>query len=366
MTIEETERKEAEEFYDEFKGEPLWLGEEINDRGMPYVEVYRKMPVSFGFEIEQNDADICPPLRRVYHWHRDGSGPLETTFGPGMYPGRLVHTFIKNVKEYGCVWFWRGEYMIAPRGYAGCGSHVHFRPRDDVRRVAQNWVEAWCTTFNTLVECVPLVLPFFAWGRGLPEPFTFRETIIRWARLSSRRLNPLATERFLDPTWSGRTYDHVTFNERTDTKPLTLEIRVNESHPAIAYAGCIILNRIIRRCIDRGFVSPKLRERNIFFSRIEGAIARSIEENRSIYETLENVIPPPFEPGRQIPLLRTRYDTYMDLFDDIIENYIPPYPPLARTGKLFLERYAPSDNPHAVWDVLTPRPFTWEEGPPVI
>lgn len=361
-------REQAKAYYDEFRGEPPSAEETVSDEDYGFVQYYKPMPVTFGFEIEQLDENICYQLRISYDWHRDGSGPYETALPPITYPGRKLKEFIDVCKRTpGCTWTWTSEI---PHPYergrlAGCGSHIHFRPRDDIESIRLNWLEAWTTAYNTLVECVPLILPMFAWGRE--NVFTFRREALMWAHFVTRRLTPVSMQRFLDPRYTGHPYDAVALNRKAagggpPLKPLTLELRLNETHPAMAYEVAIILNRIIRKCFERGFNSPKLFGRRDTIGRIEGATSGSIYDETSLYTSLGNVDRVRFIRGREIPLLKTEYGDYLELFDDILINYGHPYPPMARVCRLFLHRGVPSKNPQAVWNTFTPfGEFRWDE-----
>jgi len=363
MTVSVDIIREAKRYYREFRGDPPAAEEIVSDEDYAYVEYYKPMPVTFGFEIEQPDRKICQVLRLTYEWHYDGSGPYETATPPGTYPGRKIKEFIDTCKRNpDCTWEWVSE-MPHPRiegRIVGCGSHIHFRPREDVEYIRREYLEAWATAHNTLVECVPLVLPMFAWGRD--GVFTFRREALYWARLVTRRVSPATMRRFLEPSYTGHPYESVALNKKTWEKPLTLELRLNETHPAIAYELAIILNRIIRKCFERGFVSPKMRDRLDTISKIEAAVRDSIEYGQNLYSTLEQVGPIRFIKGREIPGLDDEYENYLKLFDDILINYGHPYPPMARVCRLFLHRGEPWKNPHAVWNTFAPfGEFRWDQ-----
>lgn len=356
--------EEVKAYFSEFEGEDLWEEELATDEPI-YVKYYKPMPVTFGFEIEQNDRDICLELRGLYEWHYDGSGPLETAIGPATYPGRLVRSFIDNVKRYGCVWQWKHELPpVSRRPYAGCGSHIHFRPRDTIPYIYAQWVEAWTVAWNTMVEVVPFILPIFAWGDR--TKLYFRSSAPRWATFVTHRLSPASVRVFLDPNYVGHPYGGIAWNRKTRDKPLTLEIRFNETHLSIAYYASIIINRIIRKCYERAFNSPKLLTgiRTRILNAIEDAYKDACRWKANLYETLADIGPIEFEPGREIPLLRRRYEKYFDLFDDIIRKYTPSYPPMARVGRLFLRRGYPAANYRSVWNVFEPfGQFKWDVGP---
>ncbi|HDN17873.1 MAG TPA: hypothetical protein ENF41_02325, partial [Candidatus Bathyarchaeota archaeon] len=372
----EDEVKEARRYYSEFKGEPPTIEEIVDDRHLAYVQRYVPMVLSFGWEIEQPDTRICHELRRVYEWHHDYSGPLETGLKPVLYPGRRVHQFIRTIKNLNCEWEWVGEYGLS----VGCGSHLHFAIRWETPHVYNiDMYVAWAIAYNTLSEVSVLLLPMFAWGRERLG-FVFRDRATYWAKIICKRYSPESARRVLN-MYDFREYHHVTFNTKGGKR--TIEIRLNETHPAISYAICIILHRITRRCIERGR-SPKILSAGIRYSPAEEAEIHYETRNRlflnlnyiinnirglaesarrytggtsetvSLYALNSCVLDIKFERGREIPGLKSEYRSYLELMDDIIKTYLPYYPPLARVGRLFLHRGYPYLNANAVWDVFAP------------
>jgi len=359
--------EEVKKYYSEFEGEDLWEEELATDE-LFYVKFYKPMPVTFGFEIEQYDADICRELERLYTWHYDGSGPYETAIGPATYPGRLVSNFIYNVRYYRCEWNWKHNLPFTNKG---CGSHIHFRPRDDVEYIRVQWVEAWTVAYNTMVEVVPFMLPLFAWGDER-HIYYRKSAAVRpnrrsgWAKFTKRRLSPSSVRNFLDPSYIGHPYNAIAWNRKTRAKPLTLEVRLNETHIAISYYASIILNRIIRKCYERGFRSPKLHEtvRSTILSDIEDAYISTCIYRDDLYDRLKDIGPIRF--SKSIPLLKNEYNKYSEVFDDIIKKYTPSYPPMARIGRLFLHRGYPAANTNALWHIFEPYGrFKWDRGPEV-
>ncbi|GAH70056.1 unnamed protein product, partial [marine sediment metagenome] len=149
MTFSEVEV--ASEFYNELRGDPPSEEEIVSDRDFGWIKYYKLMPVTFGFEIEQLDTDVCSQLRFAYPWHYDGSGPYETALPPSTYPGRKLKGFVDTCRNTpGCTWTWKSEisHPHARGRKAGCGSHIHFRPRKDVDYISAQWVEAWTSAFN--------------------------------------------------------------------------------------------------------------------------------------------------------------------------------------------------------------------------
>lgn len=353
----------ATEFYKELRGDPPSEEEIVSDRDVEWIKYYKLMPVTFGFEIEQLDSDVCHQLRLAYEWHYDGSGPYETALPPSTYPGRMLKGFVDRCRvSPGCAWTWKSEipHPSARDRMAGCGSHIHFRPRQDVEYISAQWLEAWTTAYNTLVEVVPLVLPMFCWGRERDDVFTFRREALFWAKIVKNRISNASMRRFLEPSYTGHPYDAVAMNKKVEQKPLTIEMRLAETHPAIAYELAILLNRIIRKCYERGFVSPKMVDRVHVIDEIENHALSSIQRMENLYNSLRRV--ENIEFTREIPLLDRGYPNYMELFKDILRNYGHPYPPMGRVCTLFLKEGEPWRNPRAVWDTFVPwGEFRWDQ-----
>jgi len=296
-------------------------------------------------------------VRGHYVWHYDGSGPLETSIGPGLYLGREVFKFLRDVGPDW--WAWRGE-MPDTRG---CGSHIHFRVREEL---AADVLEAWTCLYNTMIEVFPILLPLVSAYEMKP----LRRTAGQWAQAITTRMSPARMAHYLEPNFSGREYHYVTPNKRVaydpthGPKPLTIEMRLNEAHPSLAYTAAILVNRITRRCFDRRFQSPKLAERdrvlrewltNVFVGshslRYKDAYTWLMEDREIRFV-------------RPIPLCQAQYRTMWDCFDDVLDKYIPGYPPLARVGRLMMARGEVARNPHALWEIWRPfGEFSWEEGP---
>ncbi|MHA1471352.1 MAG: hypothetical protein ACTSSP_12460, partial [Candidatus Asgardarchaeia archaeon] len=187
-----------------------------------------------------------------------------------------------------------------------------------------------------------------------------------WARFTKRRLSTSSVRDFLSPNYIGHPYAAIAWNRKTQAKPLTLEIRLNETHIAIAYYASIILNRIIRKCYERGFRSPKLHEmeRSTILNSIEDAYKFTCIHKADLYAVLRDI--GPIEFSREIPLLKRRYNKYFEVFDDILKKYTPSYPPMARIGRLFLHRGYPAANTNALWYIFEPYgEFEWDKGPKV-
>jgi len=356
--------------------------DEVPPEDFMYATSYKKTITTFGFEIEQQPGDIPLRLRRIYHWHPDGSGPLETTFGGGAFPAAEVKKFVQHVLKIG-PWEWKSEYMgRRPREHydslMGCGSHIHLRVREDLIPREQ-LLEAWTTAYNTLIECVPLLTPMFIWGhRG--RDFIPRKSLLTWAPIQTKRMSTAEMEPYLrDPTTFLREYKDVTMNparaegsrtaeQRGSAKPLTMEVRTCETHISFAYVVALLLNHFIRDSIERGFLSPKLRDRERVLESITHAIKKSIEDQKSLYLKMnEEVGPLDFMPGRSIPNMQEHYASWKDFFKDLFRNHTAQHPPVARVMTLYKAQGIPCENNDAAWHLFDPMgQFHWDQNIPVL
>ena len=353
--------------------------DEVPSDDLVYATGYRKTVTTFGFEVEQPSELICYGLRSGsgYHWHFDGSGPLETTFGGGAFPASEVKKFYDAVNRT-CPWDWVNEYygmttISREAKWRGCGSHIHFRVREGELRGHTEIVEAWTTAYNTLIECVPLLAPMFAWGtKG--KNFAFRRTIGEWSGIETTRLSPISVyTKFLSNTERNfRSYKNVTFNPSSeDGKPLTLEVRSAETHVGFAYVVALLLNRFIRDCMERPTGSPKLRDRTRVLEQIERAITKSSYVNEdgypyygnNLYEEMQNEIGEiSFLPGRGIPRMEETYPDWDSFFNDIFTRHTAKYPPMNRVMKFYKHRGIPCENSRSIWDLFKPKGgFHWEQ-----
>jgi len=234
--------------------------EEIaNPQDYNRVNTNRAMVLTFGIEIEQPADRISRALKERYDWHYDLSGPLETNLPPSTMPNMMIKKFVDTVNETHSQWEWVGEYT---RGYEriGCGSHIHFRPRDDLYANTTYWAETWATLHNTCVELVPFLAPLLAWGNPVYGKHHFRELIWKWAKTNDfKRYNADTFERnFLTPSYRDHPYYYVAPDRKTEEHVLTIEIRLAECHPVVASYFGTIMEKIVARCYARGFKSPKL------------------------------------------------------------------------------------------------------------
>jgi hypothetical protein len=368
------------------------------------------IPMTSGIEIEQKDRDICYRLRDKYEWHYDGSGPLETALEPSITPLTKIKEFIDFVLDNNCEWEWKGFYYSVfcsndPVRYCGntdcengCGSHIHLRPRpSELHKQNPKYSnfyginkdppyphpetvsleEVWATAYNTLVDLVPFIFPLFVYGNKNAPLYKPRVSITYWADLSPTRYSPETFyNTFMRPDYYGHPYGAIALNRKTEDKPLTIELRLNETHPAISYFIIIIINRIVRKVFDRGYSSVRLdmgqNERTAFYSTIREAISKSGRCQTDIYTALEEAFenyvqnhgPVRFEQGREIPGCRREYNSYFRLFKDILHansNWLNPVE--ERIYRLFAMKGNPAKNCSMLWRIfrIPKGEFCWEE-----
>jgi hypothetical protein len=360
------------------------------------------IPCTSGMEIEQKYEDVRRNrlLMQKYEWHEDLSGPYETALEPSIAPLEKIKEFVSTALEDGNIWEWKGYWWDSwAERERGCGCHIHMRPRPskyhkqvDALRPPEQRIpglqqdpeydhppdvpieEVWATAYNTLIEVYPFILPLFCAGGS--TVFRFRQSVTGWAAFVWGRISAQSMRDYLSPDYLGHPYDAVALNRKTRDKPLTLEIRLNESHPCITYVTITLLNRIIRKCFQRRYTSPKLAmdrwTRGDFYEKIRDAVGESAMQERDLYETLESAVqewvrehgPIQFEEGREIPGLKRYYDSYFKIFRDITYTHLHFMNPVEyRVYQLFYHRGNPRRNWRQVWRLLhTPKgEFYWED-----
>jgi hypothetical protein len=359
----------------------------------PQAVKWGTIPCTSGMEIEQQDTDIrqCSKIREDYRWSYDPSGPIETSLPPSIAPYKEIKNFISKVIEERCIWEWKGFYTRWS-SEIGCGSHIHLRPRPSQKQ-KEEWPdmpgidkdpeyphpdtvtleEVWATAYNTLVEVVPWIIPLFC--AGGQDVMRCRESATHWGELRPERKSPEAMRSYLRESYTGHPYHAVALDRKTTQHVLTIELRLNENHPAIAYTTIVILNRIIRRVYERGYVSPKLAvpNRERLYSKLNDAIYKSASYYEDLYTYLDDAVreyveeygPIRFVEGREIPRLRKKeFTSYFELFHEIIYNYTDwRNPPEYRVYKLYAAKGNPRNNWKQLWYLMhTPAgQFCWEE-----
>lgn len=321
-------------------------------------------------EVEQF-ADHMP--RAVYgntgvlnDWHRDPSGPMETTIGPYKNAKSLLNLFYRGTRDEGNTWDWRAASALSGRA-SGAGSHVHLCLDPDV---FEDTLAGWTIAYNTVVELFPVFAPFFChdWKRGFRHGTTSSSglSIRRWADGTLRRYSQNSMERNVTrPSSFNRSYKSVTLSPRRHSKPMTVELRANDAHPVMALLGALALRRVTGRMVERE-VSPKFensqRTKEDMYEKIYER-ATSVGLLTAMQEPLELT----FEEGRGIPSVdRRRFDSMFDLLRAIQMAY--PYAPSWRSRGYKLvgagdDDHSPMNNPNALWAIDAAKgEFDWDSG----
>lgn len=352
------------------------------------IQQYKSVPVTFGMEIEQPPTDIANRLINKfwydchdrtrghgvhnpdspYDWCKDGSGPRETNLPPSTHILSQLKKFINFVKLQSARWTWVNEYggtSLHGSGLSGCGSHIHFRLKDNL--VQPHLIaDAWATAWNTILECSALMLPLLCHGSLARHGYYFRRSVPQWAQFNITRYSgPTLWHRYVNnPSFEGRDYHFISPNKRS-YKPFTIELRGNESHPSIVYCFASYISRILREVFDKGMISPKLANRTNTMRGIMNAFKTSAEGNMDLYSALDRILDEvKFLPGRGIPRLKEHYDSYLECLDDIlIKHHSTGSLVSSRTAFLFRQRGEPWRNSDALWDVLTAEKgdFSWNQ-----
>jgi hypothetical protein len=368
-----------EPIYDEVAPEEVVMPEDYQA-----VKPTRGMVLTFGMEIEQPSYLISSELRRRYTWYQDPSGPLETALPPSRVPNQMLKKFIDTVNETHSQWTWVNEYGTLRKG---CGSHIHFRPRDDLYANTPNWAEAWATAHNTFVDIIPFLLPLLCWGSlDIPKHF-IRQSAERWAQPQLERYKPETVERrFLDPSYQGHPYHSVAMDRKTEEHILTIEIRLAEVHPAVASYFGNIMERLINKCYERGFKSPKLRDdpegryrredvlRTIYqalyyhsqyveHQDMSDRVGDFIEQELRSRDMTEFYFDPPIPAPKPAWRPITRIKGYYNTFNNII-YYFTSWSSLwqLRLYHFYRQKGIPVKNNMAFWNIYAPKgQFRWIE-----
>lgn len=340
------------------------------------------IPISHGMEVEQCEsqvpAEILNDRGNDYfgRWGHDGSGPREfEDLGPSKQVGRLLKNFCRTARQYDdtCPWNWTNT----TRRGSGCGSHAHLAFEQDGVDEEEK-IEGYTIAWNTAVELTPFLAPFWChdWSDG------FRGSVGRWASGQTTRYSQSTVRQRLDNPRS-RTYDSVTFNPPySDGKPLTVELRLVESHPSFALVGLTFLRRIMTKAM-RGGWSPKLagdREavlrdvyEKIYNASRYGGLFEAMKETREIR----------FQEGRGIPGTDKReFDNAWQVlkkilavngtgkgnYDDRVKKLVKAAGEGTEVGGMRGEysggELGPQNNTTAMWHTID-EDFEWEIGPEV-
>lgn len=336
-----------------------------------------RSPFTLGMEIEQFTAAVGERARSytmnnnrgsLTSWHDDMSGPRETTLGPYKNAKSILNRWFTDTRDEDITWDWHASHNSA-----GAGSHVHLCVADDV---FDDTLEAWTIAYNTCIELTPFFAPYFChnWEEGFRDGTNYsggRLNVERWASGNTTRFSTSSVEdRVANPRRYGRDYSSVTFNGATsEGKPLTIEFRLNDAHPAMALYGLLGIRRAAGRAIEGGW-SPKLEDHTATLNRCYDKIYhRSTEVGlmAAMQEPIEGGIT--FKEGRGLPGIDQReFDTMFEVLQKL-ENQCSRSPGswryraqrLALSGR---DAFGPQNNPNAIWHTDAPKgEFAWENGP---
>jgi hypothetical protein len=322
--------------------------------------------MTVGMEIEQKPEEVetcldVGTLRR-YKWDYDASGPLETALPPKItYVFELKKFFeeIEKCNERSGEWFeWKNEWRA---GYdrTACGSHLHFRPREDIEPIRRNWVDAWRVAYDTIFTVSLIILPVLCFGA------ICRKDLWGWAEFTPNEfppINPEVVTYYLRDDYEGHPYAWLAWNRHYSTKPLTLELRVFEGYPGQALLAISILQKAVKVAIHNNF-TPVLFERDVY-----EYIWKSLnyfeeqEMNIDVFELLEKVARVTFREGHWLPYIPRRdYENMLELFREVLFNYTTRTLPYMRVASLLAVGGNIKYNYPVYWQVFTEDRFCWQE-----
>jgi len=383
-------------------------------------------PLTMGFEVEQSPIMFRKRICQIKKCIEDGSGPAETSFGVYTYPMAGLKEFMDTVGND--TWEWVAQYDPRVYGgrlslysrragteYNGCGSHWHFRPHFKVLydRFGHKFVDleefirkTWALVWNSLMELVYILLPLQMWH------YYPRFSAKTWAKFRYERYNP-NSEKFLrlidrehftrknpleDPidcsmlmecekheTYENGypiRYDIVAFSycaadvidpetgredRKCNQKPITIEWRLPEVHPAMWATATLIIINCIRFYFDRDYWSPKPREIAGMKPRraYEEIYNKIVNDHNSWVDVFEEMGPVKFVEGRgphPWKPTKTEWRNMRELFNDLLRipmlNKGTPY---YRVAALLKAGCSPVEQePDDWWNILAPRGhFRW-------
>lgn len=341
-----------------------------------------RSPFTHGMEIEQFPGEVPRAVENytmnnsegsLDGWHNDASGPRETSIGAYKTTKAILNRFYTDTRDEDLTWDWHASDGTPGNRAAGAGSHVHLNVAEDV---FDDTVTAWTIAYNTVAEVFPFLAPFFChnWQDGFRDGTYYRSgtlNVKKWAEGQLTRLSPDSVrDRVENPTGYRREYASVTFNPaQTSGKPLTIELRANDAHPAMACNGLLLIRRLTARAIEEGW-SPKLENhRETLRACYEKIYERATEVGliRAMKEPIEGGIV--FQEGRGMPDTDQReFDTMWEVLRSIQIAY-PQTPGTWRKRACKLVRAgsdacSPHRNTDALWNIdADGDDFEWEHGP---
>lgn len=307
-------------------------------------------PFREGFEVEQsafNDEGghrcspivICPnqegiPGNIPYsvmarsiilgdgHW--DGSLPWEFNLHHSVKENCLLETFIRIVKKE--PWVWHKEFNVGGSVH-GCSAHYHVSVVGDIdlgpsfgnQSIAP--LSDWAITWNNYVTLMMLMPAFFCHGRR------FRESgLSQWAKPVYDRFEEnnvcdifergQTTVRSGKVYTSGHEYSALSWNRHSKPQ-VTIENRLNETHPFFSIPVIKLFSAINSACVARGD-SVKMFSNG---SGIAERYWRFVMQN-DVYASMLKMTN--IEFVRNIPFLEIEetYPTALDLFRSITRRFI--------------------------------------------
>lgn len=282
----------------------------------------KRIPMTHGMEIEQFLPDIPDEIiddREGKYWgvwSCDYDMVYETQIGPTKYTNSLIKEFLNTARQYDRVpWRWTTSH-----GRLAAGSHVHshLEKHGDF----DESVKAWTITYNTFIDVVPFLAPFFChdWRRGFREGSMYdpgRLGVERYASPNiTRKKQSTIRQHYRHEDGDGR-HESVTFKGSRAGKPLTIEVRMVDSHPVFALTGTYILRNIVKRCLERD-LSVKVADRGIMDSMYQSIY--KLPSNNNLLGVMQNE---PVSFDRGIPDIDQDVDTMWEVLDQILSEYLP-------------------------------------------
>lgn len=350
-----------------------------------------RIPMTHGMEIEQfdlpNEISQDPEGKYWGTWEHDPSGPREIEIGPGKHVKRLIGDFNETARQYGRLpWVWASS-----NGSSGAGSHVHFNV-DNVDD-EETTIKAWTIAYNTIVDLLPVLSPFFChnWEEGFRDGTDYdssQTNVEHWASPVTARYDTDSMRQYYQrPDSFSRAYDAITANPSDHTgKPLTLELRLSDSHPVFALTGSYYLRKTVKRCFDRDWSVKIDRQASQGINIVREMYDRiyHIPDGSNLINELQRPLRIEFEDGREVPNLDSTYACPYDLLEDILIEITPRWGEdradrrasnlvryagdlvRSRRSDPFVENVSripcPSRNERAIWHMDTEQ-FSWQVGP---
>lgn len=346
------------------------------------IDFNGSIPMEHGIEIEQMEGDLPSGYRQNgWTWHRDASGPMETDIGPKKFVKSLLNDFYDHTRDEIGTWNWKAASRVAEGSNAsGCGSHVHFHLTVPEDVTHEEHVKAWTISYNTLVELAPFFAPMFChdWERGFRHGTMYsgrRSNAEAWCSAQTTRLSRSSMEDYVRGRSRATRNNNraVTLNPRDGEKPLTIEFRFNDAHPAMALTGATFLRCIVRRCIEHGW-SPKLDYEAMGYSSHSAAMEALYEvvhptHEEDLIEDMKNSGPVIFQEDRGVPGANGReFDSMWDVIDSILTSCSTDTGTYANRVKRLVKTAdaanSPNNNDASLWQADADRgDFEWVSGP---